>query len=106
MQIAEDVMACHFEKSAYDLMTFCSADATACTMSKLMENLSKNMFVIMGKMTSVAEIMKDFPASDKREFKDQAEELGGGVGTFFRVLFNYQLKHWKQYKFIFPNYTT
>ena len=49
------------------------------------------MFVIMGKMTSVAEIMKDFPASDKREFKDQAEELGGGVGTFFRVLFNYQL---------------
>ena len=37
--------------------------------------------------------MKDFPASDKREFKDQAEELGGGVGTFFRVLFNYQLKH-------------
>jgi argininosuccinate lyase len=70
MEIAEDVMACHFEKSAYDLMTFCSSDATACTMSKLMENLSKNMFVIMGKMTSMAETMKDFPATDKRDFKE------------------------------------
>ena len=70
MQIAEDIMACHFEKSAYDLMTFCSADATRCTMSKVMENLSKNMFVLMGKMTSMAETMKDFPAVDKRDFKE------------------------------------
>ena len=72
-------------------MTFCSADATACTMSKMMENLSKGMFVIMGKMTSMAETMKDFPAVDKRDFKEQCEELGGGFGTFARVLFNYQL---------------
>ena len=92
MQVMEDVMACHFEKSAYDLMTFCSADATACTMSKLLENLSKNMFVIMGKMTSMAETMKDFPAEDRRDFKEQCEELGGGFGTFFRVLFNFQSK--------------
>ena len=48
------------------------------------------MFVIMGKMTSMAETMKDFPAVDKRDFKEQCEELGGGAGTFFRVLFNYQ----------------
>ena len=70
MQIGEDIMACHFEKSGYDLMTFCSADDTKCSMSKLMENLSKNMFVIMGKMTSMAEVMKDFPAVDKRDFKE------------------------------------
>ena len=92
MQIAEDVMACHFEKSAYDLMTFCSEDKTACSMSKLMENLSKNMFVIMGKMTSVAEMMKDYPSADRRDFKEQSEELGQATGTFFRVLFNYQTK--------------
>ena len=70
MQIMEDIMACHFEKSPYDLMTFCSEDSTRCTMSKMLENLSKNMFVIMGKMTSMAETMKDFPATDKRDFKE------------------------------------
>ena len=90
MQIAEDVMACHFEKSAYDLMTFCSVDATRCTMSKVMENLSKGMFVIMGSMTSMAETMKDFPSADKKDFKEQCEELGGGFGNFVRVMFNYQ----------------
>lgn len=33
MQIMEDMVSCHFEKSMYDIMTHCSADSTACTMS-------------------------------------------------------------------------
>jgi len=32
--------------------------------------MSKGMFVVMGKMTSMAEVMKDFPSEDRRDFKE------------------------------------
>jgi hypothetical protein len=35
-----------------------------------MTNMSKGMFVVMGKMTSMAEVMKDFPSEDRRDFKE------------------------------------
>lgn len=69
-EIMEDVMNCHFEKSGFDLMTFCSSDPDNCKMAKIFENLSKNMFVIMGKMTAMAETMQEFPAEDRRDFKE------------------------------------
>ena len=51
-------------------MTMCSDEPDKCAMNKLMENVTKNMFVLMGKATSMAESLKDFPAEDKRDFKE------------------------------------
>ena len=69
-EILENVSKCHFEQSAFDVMHMCTKEPEACTMSKLMENVTKNMFVLMGKATSMAETLKDFPATDKRDFKE------------------------------------
>ena len=48
----------------------CSRDPDACAMNKLIENLTKNMFVLMGKVTSLAESLKDFPATENDDFKE------------------------------------
>ena len=69
-EIFENISKCHFEQSAFDVMHMCTQEPESCTMSKLMENVTKNMFVLMGKATSMAETLKDFPAPDKRDFKE------------------------------------
>ena len=92
-EIFENISTCHFEQSAFDIVHMCEQDPEACAMSKLMENVTKNMFVLMGKATSMAETLKDFPAEDKRDFKEQMTELGGDAGTFTRVFFNYSTRH-------------
>ena len=47
------------------------------------------MFVLVGKMTSMAETLKDFPAKGNDDFKEQMMEMGDDAGTFARVMFNY-----------------
>ena len=93
-EILENVSKCHFEQSAFDIMHLCSTDPDACKMNKLIENLTKNMFVLMGKVTSLAESLKDFPATENEDFKEQMREFGSDFGTFMRVLFNYQTHHY------------
>lgn len=52
------------------------------------------MFVLMGKATQLAETMKEFPSKDNKDFEEQMREFGSDIGTFFRVLFNFQtIKH-------------
>ena len=89
----ENVSKCHFEQSAFDIMEMCNKDAEACTINKIIENLTKNMFVLMGKVTSLAESLKDFPATSNDDFKEQMREFGSDAGTFMRVIFNYQTQH-------------
>lgn len=63
-----------------------------CTFATISGNLSKNMFVLMGKATSMAETFKDFPAPDTGDFKEQMREFGSDLGTALRVVFNFQIK--------------
>lgn len=51
--------------------------------------MSKNMFVLIGKMTSMAENLEGFPANENEKFKGQMHEFGQDAGTFTRVLFNF-----------------
>ena len=69
-EIMENLSKCRFEGPAVELLTLCAKDADACAMPKLLENLTKNMFVLVGKMTSLAETLKDFPAKDKDDFQE------------------------------------
>ena len=89
-QIADDLVKCDFQEPFVDLYHECMNGDGACSVSTISANLSKNMFVLMGKMTGMAETMNDFPSEDPDEYKEQMRELGTDAGTFLRVLYNYQ----------------
>jgi len=89
-EIMENLSKCHFEGPAFDLLHMCNQDITTCSMTKLLENLTKNMFVLVGKATSMAESFKDFPAPENGDFKEQMSEFGDDFGTFGRTIFNFQ----------------
>ena len=53
--VFENLSGCHFEESAFDIFTMCTKSPGDCMFNKLLENLTKNMFVLVGKVTSLAE---------------------------------------------------
>ena len=89
-EIMENLSKCKFEGPAFDLLALCTKDPEACQMPKVLENLTKNMFVLVGKMTSLAETLQDFPQEEQSEYQEQMRELGDDFGTGLRVIFNYQ----------------
>ena len=68
-QIASDMVKCNFQEPLVDLYHWCFSGDGECGVSLLSENLSTNMFVLMGKATSMAETFKDFPTDDTEDFK-------------------------------------
>ena len=88
-EIIENIATCRFEGPAFDMLHTCSTDKEACTINKFIENVTKNMFVLVGKLTSMAETFKGFPATENDDFKEQMMEVGDDFGTFFRIFFNY-----------------
>merc|ERR1712147_88875 len=72
------------------IFTQCTKNPGECMFNKLMENLTKNMFVLVGKVTSLAETFQGFPAQDGQGFKEQMKELGQDAGTWVRVIFNFK----------------
>lgn len=88
-EIMENLSTCKFEKAGIDIVTMCTKDMSACSLSTLTQNVSKDMFVLVGKLTSLAEMFQDFPSKDKWEFEEECRELGATAGTWARVVFNY-----------------
>ena len=88
-EIMENLSVCHFEQPAFDILSFCTTNAKACDLGTITGNMSKDMFVLIGKMTSLAEIMTGFPAKDRYDFEEQMRELGSTGGTWARVMFNF-----------------
>ena len=88
-QIMENLGKCRFEGPAFDVIHMCAADISSCSIGSLGENLTKNMFVLVGKITSMAETFKGFPKADNAGFREEMMEVGDDIGTFFRVVFNF-----------------
>ena len=88
-EVFENLASCKFEESVIDITKMCLADSEACLMPKLTENFTKNMFVLVGKMTSLAETMQNFPAKETDTFREQMKEFGEDAGTALRIIFNY-----------------
>merc|ERR1711977_455354 len=86
-EIMENLSACKYEKSAFDIMGMCTKHPEKCLLPKVTENMTKNMFVLIGKMTSLAEVLQDFPDPDPAQYEEQMKELGSTGGTWTRVLF-------------------
>lgn len=88
-EVMENMSVCHFEESAFDIMSLCTKDPQACNTATLIKNMSEEMFVLVGKMTSLAEVMQDFPSKDRYDFGEQMRELGSTGGTWARVMFKF-----------------
>ena len=88
-EIMENLGNCHFEKPAFDILRMCTKDSESCKGSKVLENLTKNMFVLVGKITGAAETFDGFPAEDNADFREQMHEIGDDCGTLLRVLFDF-----------------
>ena len=88
-EIYENFAKCRLEGPTFDIIHLCASDKDACTPTTLGTNLTKNMFVLVGKITSLTETFKNFPSKDKDEFKEQMSQIGDDAGTIMRVLFNY-----------------
>ena len=86
-EVAADLSSCHFEQSFFSIWGMCKEDKEACAIPKLTENLTKNMFVIVGKMTQMAETMTEMKDADNAEFNELMRGVGGDCGTMVRDVF-------------------
>jgi hypothetical protein len=57
--------------------------------SAIIDNATKNMFVIMGKMTEITEVFSQFPAENSTDVLEQSQTLGTDIGTIIRVLIGF-----------------
>ena len=62
-----------------------------CTFSSVLENLSKNAFILMGKGSSIAEMIKSkqFPADDPNQLMVQSMTIGDDIGSFIQAGLNF-----------------
>lgn len=90
MEVMNTFKACAVESTFTDVLQYCQVYPQKCSSSAIMDNLTKNMFVLMGKMTEVSEIMTEFPAEDVEEFNAQMNSLGLDFGTVLRVVLAFQ----------------
>ena len=90
MEVFNSFQSCSIQQSLDDITTFCSVHPTACTGQALMDNVTKNMFVLMGKATEVTTIIQEFPAETAAELYTQTSSLGNIVGTVLRLLSGFQ----------------
>ena len=91
-EVASDLSGCHFEQSFFDIYGMCKEDKEACAMPKLTENLTKNMFVIVGKMTQMAETMTEMKDAEGSEYDELMREVGADYGTMLRDVFAFKGK--------------
>lgn len=89
LQIMTSFTECNMTNPIMDKMIRCYYSTTpdpTCEFSHITENISKNMFVVMGKFTDISTILGTFPASEEKEFLDQCRQIGLDFGTMLRVL--------------------
>ena len=71
MEIMTSIQSCSFDSTFEELFQFCDAHADKCNPTNIMDNCTKNMFVLMGKFTEITEVLNEFPAQTA---KDALEE--------------------------------
>jgi hypothetical protein len=98
MEIGMNLSQCSFD-GFVKVFDYCFEDAENCGPNKLMANIQKNMFVIMGKFTDVANIIKEFPPVHAAELHDEIYAIGEDLGTLARVILGYETKTSPKKKF-------
>ena len=91
-EIMSDLSNCKFEQSIFDIMAMCKEvdedGVSKCAMSHITENLTKNMFVLIGKMTSLAETLQGFPDADPEQYEDRETKYQYIVHAEMNCIYN------------------
>ena len=64
MQVYNNFEQCSVQSSFNDVVTFCNNNPDSCSGQSLFENMTKNMFLLMGQVTSLTTIANEFPADN------------------------------------------
>ena len=86
MSVYNNFQECSVQQSINDIVTFCNTHPQNCNGSALIDNLTQNMFVLMGQATQLSTVMNGFPAETAEELYTQTETLGNTLGTVVRVV--------------------
>ena len=87
-EVTSALAQCHFEQPFFDIWGMCKEeDSTACAIDTLTQNLTKNMFVLVGKMTQMGESMTEMKTADQSEYEEIMKEMGTDCGTMLRDVF-------------------
>ena len=87
-EVTSDLAQCHFEQPFFDIWGMCKEeDSTACAIDTLTQNLTKNMFVLVGKMTQMGESMTEMKTANQSEYEEIMKEMGTDCGTMLRDVF-------------------
>jgi len=66
--VTGDLTKCNSRNPIKDIWNMCLESKEACAMESLTKNLTGSLFVMMGKLTSLAETLKSFPAEDGDDY--------------------------------------
>jgi hypothetical protein len=93
---------CNVEKFK-PVIEFCYADSSRCAPAQLMANIQKNMFVLMGKLTDLGQIVRTYPPTDATAMYDQTYQIADDLGSLLRVVigFDQQKEETKKPKHFF-----
>ena len=87
-EVTSDLAQCHFEQPFFDIWGMCKEEgSTACEIETLTQNLTKNMFVLVGKMTQMGESLTEMKTADQSEYEEIMKEMGTDCGTMLRDVF-------------------
>ena len=89
MIISQSVKACN-QHTLSDITAHCFKDGVnSCTPDKIAENVQKNLFLIMGKMTDISNaVMGGIPKDAEQAYKF-GNNLGNDVGSLIRVMLGF-----------------
>ena len=84
-EIQQGMSECHFEVVALDMMHYCAAEQS-CGFGSLAGSVQQNMFTLMGKFTSLSEIVGRGLPEDAATAKMQGKQLGEDIGDVIQTL--------------------
>ena len=89
MTIFQSIQSCK-EHSISDLSNFCfHSGANTCTPEMIANNVQKNLFVIMAKMTDISNLVMGGIPKDSEQAFQFGQTLGNDVGGLIRVMLGF-----------------
>ena len=81
-------------KSFTDLASFCffNKDGTKCAPNKLMENVQKNLLLILAKLTDISTLVFQGIPKDNEAAFAMGQQAGGDIGNLVRIVLDFKLE--------------
>ncbi|CDW83775.1 UNKNOWN [Stylonychia lemnae] len=88
MAVTANIDECGLEKSIIEVEKFCLKND--CSPPTIFGGLAAKAFQIFDKLTTIADMLQEFPGDDAQEVFDQGQSIGKALGSMIRIIFNFQ----------------